>query len=68
MTTRKLIAVVTGACAVTRSCVVDLLRRTVWGVSIVLMAFAGAGVCLVWRLLALRLHWRAPMPAGPANV
>jgi uncharacterized membrane protein YeiH len=29
---------------------------------------AGAGVCLVWRLLALRLHWRAPMPAGPANV
>jgi uncharacterized membrane protein YeiH len=29
---------------------------------------AGAGVCLVWRLLALRLHWRAPMPTGPANV
>jgi catechol 2,3-dioxygenase-like lactoylglutathione lyase family enzyme len=44
MTTRKLIAVVTGACAVTRSCVVDLLRRTVWGVSIVLMAFASASV------------------------
>ena len=34
----------------------------------VLVAAAGAGVCLVWRLLALRLHWRAPMPAGPANV
>ena len=33
-----------------------------------LMATAGAGVCLVWRLLALRLHWRAPMPTGPANV
>ena len=32
------------------------------------LAFAGAGVCLVWRLLALRLHWRAPMPTGPANV
>jgi uncharacterized membrane protein YeiH len=28
----------------------------------------GAGVCLVWRLLALRLHWRAPMPTGPASV
>ena len=34
----------------------------------VLVAAAGAGVCLVWRLLALRLHWRAPMPTGPANV
>jgi uncharacterized membrane protein YeiH len=33
-----------------------------------LVAVAGAGVCLVWRLLALRLHWRAPMPLGPANV
>jgi uncharacterized membrane protein YeiH len=32
------------------------------------VAIAGAGVCLVWRLLALRLHWRAPMPTGPANV
>jgi uncharacterized membrane protein YeiH len=32
------------------------------------VAVAGAGVCLVWRLLALRLHWRAPMPTGPANV
>ncbi len=43
--------------------VLDLLDQPT-----VLMAFAGAGVCLVWRLLALRLHWRAPMPAGPANV
>ncbi len=34
----------------------------------IIVAVAGAGVCLVWRLLALRLHWRAPMPAGPANV
>ena len=32
------------------------------------VALAGAGVCLTWRLLALRLHWRAPMPTGPANV
>ena len=32
------------------------------------VALAGAGVCLTWRLLALRLHWRAPLPTGPANV
>jgi uncharacterized membrane protein YeiH len=34
----------------------------------IVVAIAGAGVCLVRRLLALRLHWRAPMPTGPANV
>ena len=28
----------------------------------------GAGVCLVWRLLAMWRGWRAPMPAGPASV
>lgn len=33
-----------------------------------LVALAGGGVCLVWRLLALRLHWSAPMPTGPASV
>ena len=33
-----------------------------------IIALAGAGVCLGWRLLALRLHWRAPLPTGPANV
>ncbi|WP_370865775.1 trimeric intracellular cation channel family protein [Nocardioides agariphilus] len=43
--------------------VLDLLDQPT-----LVMAAAGAGVCLVWRLLALRLHWRAPMPAGPANV
>ena len=32
------------------------------------VALAGAGVCLTWRLLALWLHWRAPLPTGPANV
>ena len=32
------------------------------------VTLAGAGVCLTWRLLALRLHWRAPLPTGPANV
>jgi uncharacterized membrane protein YeiH len=38
------------------------------GQSTLVVALAGAGVCLTWRLLALRLHWRAPMPTGPANV
>jgi uncharacterized membrane protein YeiH len=33
-----------------------------------LTAFAGAGVCLVWRLLALWRGWRAPLPTGPASV
>lgn len=28
---------------------------------------AGGGLCLVWRLLALRGDWRAPMPRGPAS-
>ena len=29
---------------------------------------AGGGLCLVWRLLALRGDWRAPRPRGPASV
>ena len=32
------------------------------------VVFAGAGVCLVLRLLAMVLDWRAPLPHGPANV
>ncbi|MDQ4054764.1 MAG: trimeric intracellular cation channel family protein [Actinomycetota bacterium] len=35
---------------------------------VVAMAVAGAGVCLVWRLLAMWRDWQAPMPTGPANV
>lgn len=35
---------------------------------VVAVALAGAGVCLVWRLLALWRGWQAPMPAGPASV
>ena len=31
-------------------------------------ALAGGGVCLAWRLLAMRRHWQAPMPRGPASV
>ena len=34
----------------------------------VVVALAGAGVCLVWRLLAMWRGWRAPMPTGPASV
>ncbi|MDP2772105.1 MAG: trimeric intracellular cation channel family protein [Nocardioides sp.] len=32
------------------------------------VALAGAGVCLVWRLLAMWRGWLAPMPTGPASV
>jgi uncharacterized membrane protein YeiH len=34
----------------------------------VLVAVAGAAVCLVWRLLALWRGWRAPLPSGSASV
>ena len=29
---------------------------------------AGAGLCTVWRLLAIWRHWQAPVPTGPASV
>ena len=32
------------------------------------VAAAGAGLCMVWRLLAVWRHWQAPMPTGPASV
>jgi uncharacterized membrane protein YeiH len=35
---------------------------------LLLVVLAGAGVCLVLRLLAMVLDWRAPLPRGPANV
>ncbi len=35
---------------------------------LLVMAVAGAGVCLVWRLLALWRGWHAPLPRGPASV
>ena len=38
------------------------------GLPVVLLAAAGAGVCLVWRLLAIWRHWQAPKPMGPASV
>jgi len=52
--------------ALAGAAVVVVLDRL--GLPLAVIAFAGAGVCLVWRLMALRLHWRAPMPTGPANV
>ncbi len=35
---------------------------------LVVVAAAGFGVCLGWRLLAAVRGWRAPMPKGPASV
>jgi uncharacterized membrane protein YeiH len=32
------------------------------------VAFAGAGLCIGWRLLAIWRHWQAPVPTGPASV
>ncbi|WP_370247600.1 trimeric intracellular cation channel family protein [Nocardioides sp.] len=32
------------------------------------VAVAGALVCLVWRLLAMWRHWKAPVPTGVASV
>ena len=33
-----------------------------------LTALCGGSLCLVWRLVAIRRDWRAPMPAGPSSV
>lgn len=38
------------------------------GQSPALVLFAGAGTCLVWRLLAVRMNWSAPLPRGNPNV
>lgn len=37
------------------------------GLPFAIVAFAGAGLCLGWRLLAMWRSWSAPLP-GPANV
>jgi len=31
-------------------------------------ALCGGSLCLVWRLIALRRNWSAPLPAGPSSV
>ena len=33
-----------------------------------IVATAGAGLCTVWRLLAMWRRWQAPKPSGPASV
>jgi uncharacterized membrane protein YeiH len=38
------------------------------GFPIGVVATVGGGVCLAWRLLAMRQHWQAPKPTGPASV
>jgi hypothetical protein len=35
---------------------------------VVVVAAAGAGLCITWRLLAMWRQWQAPMPTGPASV
>ena len=32
------------------------------------VAFAGGGLCIAWRLIAIWRHWQAPVPTGPASV
>lgn len=38
------------------------------GLPVVVVAAAGAGVCIGWRLLAMWRRWQAPRPTGPASV
>ncbi len=38
------------------------------GVTLVVVAAAGAALCLVLRLLAMWRDWQAPLPRGPASV
>ena len=38
------------------------------GQPVLLSAALGAGLCLVWRLLAVWRGWQAPKPVGPASV
>jgi uncharacterized membrane protein YeiH len=39
-----------------------------YGLPLGVVAFAGAGLCIGWRLVAIWRHWRAPVPTGPASV
>ncbi|WP_372728815.1 trimeric intracellular cation channel family protein [Nocardioides sp.] len=43
-----------------------MLDRT--DLPLLVVALAGGGLCIVWRLLAIWRHWQAPMPKGPASV
>ena len=35
---------------------------------VLVIAVAGAGVCILWRLVAMWRNWQAPVPAGSASV
>jgi len=39
-----------------------------FGLPFSLIALLGGSLCLLWRLLAIRRDWRAPMPTGPSSV
>ncbi|MET1061167.1 MAG: trimeric intracellular cation channel family protein [Nocardioides sp.] len=39
-----------------------------FGLPFWLIALAGGSLCLLWRLLAIRRDWRAPMPSGSSSV
>jgi len=52
--------------ALAGAAVAVVLRRA--EVALPIAAALGAGVCLVWRLLAVWRDWRAPMPTGSASV
>ena len=52
--------------ALAGAAVAVLLDRT--GLPVLVVAGAGFGTCLGWRLLALVRGWQAPLPRGPANV
>jgi Na+/alanine symporter len=38
------------------------------GAPLWMLVLLGAGGCLVLRLLAMSLGWRAPLPRGPASL
>lgn len=52
--------------ALAGAAVAVLLDRTV--LPVIVVAGAGFGTCLGWRLLALVRGWQAPLPRGPASV
>ena len=52
--------------ALAGAAVAVLLDRT--DLPVIVVAAAGFSTCLVWRLVAVRRGWSAPLPRGPANV
>jgi uncharacterized membrane protein YeiH len=38
------------------------------GLPVLVVALAGGGLCIVWRLAAIWRHWQAPVPTGPSSV